>query len=116
MAIAGKRTDHMLSNFSLLWKFHKKLEIEIQDDHWTGHILPNEKQEFDVQKGMTISLIPYSNCSGITLKGFQYPLTQATMKQGEVGISNVATSKSRNYRSEKRTNVGHFPEGKTIGS
>jgi thiamine pyrophosphokinase len=115
MAIAGKRTDHMLSNFSLLWKFHKKLEIEIQDDHWTGHILPNEKQEFDVQKGMTISLIPYSNCSGITLKGFQYPLTQATMKQGEVGISNVATSKSVTIEVKKGRMLAIFLKEKQLG-
>ena len=91
-AIAGKRTDHMLSNFSLLWKFHKKLEIEIIDDDWMGYLLPNEKQEFEVKKGMTISLIPYSNCSEITLKGFQYPLTRASMKLGEVGVSNVSVS------------------------
>ncbi len=92
MAVAGKRIDHTLSNFSLLWKFHKKVHIEIVHDDWYAILLPNLKLKMDVKKGMTISLIPYSNCSGITLNGFQYPLSKASMKMGQVGVSNVALS------------------------
>lgn len=91
MAVTGKRIDHILSNFSLLWKFHKKMHIEIVHDDWYAILLPNLKLKIDVKKGMTISLIPFSNCSGITLSGFQYPLSRATMKTGQVGVSNVAS-------------------------
>jgi thiamine pyrophosphokinase len=92
MAIAGKRIDHILSNFSLLWRFHKKANIDIVHDNWFAQLLSNQKQNLKVKKGQIISLIPFSNCSGITLKGFQYPLTKATMKRGQVGVSNVASS------------------------
>ena len=39
--------------------------------------------------GTTVSLIPYGDCSGITLKGLRYPLKNATMRVGEIGASNV---------------------------
>jgi thiamine pyrophosphokinase len=90
-AMAGKRIDHLLSNFSLVWKFHKKANIEIVHDGWNAHLLPNQKQKYKVRKGMTISLIPFSDCAGITLAGFEYPLQNAVMNQGNVGVSNVAT-------------------------
>lgn len=93
MAAAGKRIDHTLSNFSLLWKYHKKNNVQIIHDGWKAFLLPNKKVSFDTHGGMTVSLIPYSDCSGITLQGFEYPLKNATMKLGEVGVSNVALGK-----------------------
>lgn len=93
MAAAGKRIDHTLSNFALLWSFHQKINVQITHDDWTAFLLPNQKASFDTHKGMTVSLIPYSNCSGITLQGFEYLLKNATMNLGEVGVSNVALGK-----------------------
>ncbi len=90
LGVAGKRIDHALSNFFLLWKFHSKMMIEVLGDDWHGFFLSNQKQIFNSKKGSTISLIPFSNCKGIFLKGFQYPLSNASMKLGEVGVSNVA--------------------------
>jgi thiamine pyrophosphokinase len=95
MGAAGKRIDHTLSNFSLFWKFHKKGNtIQIFHDDWWAALLNQTKNTLLVEKGMTISLIPFSNCSGITLKGFQYSLTNAKMKLSEVGISNIARGRT----------------------
>lgn len=90
LGMGGKRIDHILSNFSLIWKFEKKISIEMIHDDWSAYLLQNTKKKFDVRTGQTVSLIPFSNCSGITLRGLQYPLTNKAMKLGNVGISNVA--------------------------
>ena len=58
-------------------------------DDFHGYFLSNHAYEFRSQPGTTFSLIPFSSCSGITLKGFQFQLTKARMKLGEVGVSNV---------------------------
>lgn len=112
MAVAGKRIDHILSNFSLLWKFHKKMHIEIVHDNWQAILLPNLKLEIDVKKGMTISLIPFSNCSGITLSGFQYPLSKASMKTGQVGVSNVASKATVTIEIKRGNMLGIFLQDK----
>ncbi len=112
MAVAGKRVDHILSNFSLLWKFHKKMSIEIVHDDWHAYLLPNQKLSVDVRKGMTISLIPFSNCSGITLRGFQYPLTGASMKLGQVGVSNVASRPNVSIQIKRGHMLGIFLQDK----
>lgn len=91
LAAAGKRLDHTLSNFALMWSFSKKCLIEVQHDDWKAYLLTNDKEEFIVKKGMTVSLVPYSHCTGITLKGFKYSLTNSKMNVGEVGVSNVAS-------------------------
>lgn len=88
--ISGKRVDHMLSNFQLVWNFIKKINIEIVGDDWSAITMQNEKKQFHVPIGMTISLIPFSACKGITLRGFKYNLANSSMKLGEVGVSNLS--------------------------
>lgn len=90
VGIAGKRIDHTLSNFQLIWKFVKKIRMEFVHDDWSAIPIQREKKIFEVEPGMTISLIPASACKGITLRGFKYNLTNASMKLGEVGVSNIA--------------------------
>lgn len=93
VGMGGKRIDHTLSNFHLIWRFVKKINIEVVHDGWSAIPIQNQKMKFGVEVGMTISLIPFSTCRGITLKGFQYNLKNASMKLGEVGVSNVAAKK-----------------------
>jgi thiamine pyrophosphokinase len=91
LGMEGKRIDHTLANFFLLWRFQKKVRIELIHDDWTAYLLQNTTMKSTAQIGMTISLIPFSNCSGVTLKGFQYPLQNSKLEVGQVGVSNVAT-------------------------
>lgn len=36
-----------------------------------------------------ISIIPFGQCSGVTLRGLKYPLRDALLRVGQVGVSNV---------------------------
>jgi thiamine pyrophosphokinase len=42
--------------------------------------------------GTTVSLIPFGVCKGVTLRGLQYPLHNASMEVGEIGVSNIVTA------------------------
>jgi len=112
LAAAGKRIDHTLSNFSLLWNFAKKTNIRIVHDEWHAVLLPNQKTNFQIRKGMTVSLIPFSCCYGITLRGFKYPLTNAKMMQREVGVSNVATRSNVSIHIKRGNMLAIFLKGK----
>jgi thiamine pyrophosphokinase len=41
------------------------------------------------RKGTTVSILPEGVCRGVTLRGLQYPLTDASLGIGVVGVSNV---------------------------
>jgi thiamine pyrophosphokinase len=51
--------------------------------------------------GTTVSLIPFGSCSGITLLGLRYPLANATMNVGGIGVSNVVRSSPFSVRVRK---------------
>ena len=88
IAATGKRLDFTLGNLSVIWKYTSRIPLEFVGDGWTAR--PIERAAaFRAKVGTTISLIPFGQCSGITLRGLQYPLTNATMRVGEVGVSNV---------------------------
>jgi thiamine pyrophosphokinase len=64
------------------------MNITIVGDGWVA--LPVMKmRRVRVGPGTTVSLIPFGDCSGITLSGLQYPLKNARMRVGEIGVSNV---------------------------
>jgi thiamine pyrophosphokinase len=88
IAATGERLDHTLGNLSVIWNYTKDIEIEIVGDGFVA--LPiMKKKTIAAKKGTTVSLAPFGVCSGITLKGLFYALTNATMKVGEIGVSNV---------------------------
>jgi thiamine pyrophosphokinase len=59
-------------------------------DGWAAHPIVR-RIDLRVTKGSTVSLLPFGKCSGITLDGLHYPLTDATLQIGEIAVSNVAT-------------------------
>lgn len=88
IAATGNRLDHTLGNLSVIWNYTRRIEIEIVGDGFVA--LPVAKRKtIAAKKGTIISLVPFGVCSGITLTGLFYPLTNATMKVGEIGVSNV---------------------------
>jgi thiamine pyrophosphokinase len=90
IAATGKRLDHTLGNLSIIWNYARRIEIEIVGDGFVA--LPIvKKKTIEAKKGATVSLVPFGACSGITLTGLFYPLMNATMKVGEIGVSNVVT-------------------------
>lgn len=91
--LGGKRVDHLFSNFVLLWKYLPHFTLSAHHDDWTAFFLQDEKKEFTVGLGQTISLIPFENCSGVTLQGLRYPLKEGQIGFERTGVSNVAESK-----------------------
>ena len=88
MGATGKRVDFTLGNLSVIWNYTGKFEISFVGNGWQAMPVKSGKK-ITANPGSTISLIPFGACSGITLKGLRYPLTDATMKVGEIGVSNV---------------------------
>jgi thiamine pyrophosphokinase len=84
----GRRIDFTFGNMSVVWNYAHRMDIAFIGDGWIAKPVQSGKR-IKARPGTTISLIPFGRCSGITLKGLRYPLTNATMKVGEIGVSNV---------------------------
>lgn len=87
----GTRFDHSLANVNLLIKAEdKNIKATIIDSKNTINITRNEFQ-IEGKKGDLVSLLPISSVVyGVTTKGLEYPLNNATMHIGKaLGISNV---------------------------
>jgi thiamine pyrophosphokinase len=41
------------------------------------------------KRGALVSIIPFSACRGVTLRGLHYPLREAALPVGRIGASNV---------------------------
>ncbi len=94
----GGRIDHALANVSLLaMAVRKSVRVRIMDE-WCemfavsgdGHGGGDAAVEVKGETGQTVSLLPLTTeVTGITLEGFEYPLTGATMEIGKpYGVSN----------------------------
>lgn len=84
----GKRIDFTLGNLSVIWNYTSKMDITFVGERWLAMPVESRKR-VSAKTGTTVSLIPFGPCSGITLRGLQYPLSNASMKVGEIGVSNV---------------------------
>ena len=100
IAATGKRLDFTLGNLSVLWNYTSVVDMEFVGDGWTAMPVGPGKT-ITAPRGTTVSLIPFGNCYGITLKGLQYPLTNASMTVGEIGVSNVVRSSPFSVRVRK---------------
>ena len=86
----GTRIDHTLANVSLLALGVKRgIEIRLVNE-WCETFVAKDKCTIVGEPGQTVSLLPLSeSVTGITLEGFEYPLTKGTMEIGmPYGVSN----------------------------
>ncbi len=88
LGATGRRIDFTLGNFSVVWRYRKRLQVLFAGDGWYA-VPVGRKQRIDAPAGTTVSLIPFGPCSGITLRGLVYSLKNASMAVGVVGVSNV---------------------------
>jgi thiamine pyrophosphokinase len=91
VAIAGAtggRIDFTLGNFGVFWNYTRRLSMTFVGDGWVAFPV-GRRRTLEAPPGTTVSLIPFGNCSGITLRGLRYPLKEASMRTGEIGVSNV---------------------------
>jgi len=84
----GLRLDFTLGNLSVAWLYARRMSIRFVGDGWQAMPL-GETTRVRAVPGTTVSLIPFSRCSGITLRGLRYPLTGASLQGGAVAVSNV---------------------------
>jgi len=88
LGATGKRVDFTLGNFSVLWKYSSLLDLRFAGEGWYA-VPVGKKRTIRAPRGTTVSIIPFGPCEGITLRGLQYPLVNASMRPGETGLSNV---------------------------
>jgi thiamine pyrophosphokinase len=89
----GGRIDFTLGNLSVFWNYTRSLAITFAGDGWEAFPV-DRRRTLKAPRGTTVSLIPFGTCSGITLTGLLYPLKDATMRTGEIGVSNVVKNSS----------------------
>ncbi len=92
LGATGTRIDHMLANIHLLYlPLSKNIEASIIDEHNKIYLI-NQNTAIYKEKlhGPYISIQSFTErVTGITLKGFKYPLTNHTMYLGDsLGVSN----------------------------
>jgi thiamine pyrophosphokinase len=87
----GGRIDHTLANMFLLCKGQEKGIRTYLIDEYCEAFLLNGNVMFSKSTGQTISLVALSlQVEGISLRGFLYPLADATLRMGESRtVSNI---------------------------
>jgi thiamine pyrophosphokinase len=86
----GGRIDHTLANISLLIQ-GKRVGIEVKlIDEWCEVFLVDGRTVLEGEAGQIVSLFPFAGqAAGVTLTGFEFPLTKAVMETGRpYGVSN----------------------------
>ncbi len=84
----GRRLDHTLGNLVALSHYVRRLRVVACGDGW--HAFPVRSSEsIEATIGTTVSLIPFSDCRNVTLRGLKYPLQNAPLRAGHIAVSNV---------------------------
>lgn len=97
LGATGRRLDFTLGNLSVLWRYTRRLQITVAGDGWFA--LPVVRGcRVKARRGTRVSIVPFGSSSGITLRGLKYPLTNARMTIGEIGVSNVTVRSAFSVR------------------
>ena len=87
----GGRVDFTLGNLAVFWNYTDRLPITFAGDGWRA-VPVGRRLKARAARGVTVSLVPFGDCAGITLRGLKYGLRNARMRVGEIGVSNVVAS------------------------
>jgi thiamine pyrophosphokinase len=90
----GTRIDHVLANLSLLISgVQKDIPVKLIDE-WCEAFIVTGNYVMEGDAGQTVSFLPFSDrVTGVTLKGFEYPLENGVMEIGKpYGVSNRLNS------------------------
>jgi thiamine pyrophosphokinase len=87
--MTGGRMDMTLGNLIVLWKYIERIDIMLAGTGWVGFPVMGTAQ-FRAPRGSTVSIIPFGALRGVTLQGLRYPLRNATIKAGDIAVSNTS--------------------------
>ena len=96
LGATGSRIDHVIANIHILKEtLEKNISCKILDSKNEIQLIDKKTILEKDENYKYISLIPLTtNVSGITLKGFKYPLTDDTLEIGHsIGVSNEQIEK-----------------------
>lgn len=95
LGLTGLRTDHALTNLSVMLRWSNGFERLTAIDAFASYqFLTTTRNEVTIAAtvGQLISLIPFGVAKGVTTTNLQYALTAEDLTLGErEGLSNVAT-------------------------
>lgn len=86
------RYDHHLAAYSAL--FECKSDATILLDGWQARRVSQTPTTIETEPHSIISLIPFGDVTGATIKGCQFSLDNEPLTTGTRGISNIATGSS----------------------
>ena len=86
------RYDHHLAAYSALFECNSHATILL--DGWQARRVSQTPTKVETRPNSIISLIPFGDVTGVTIKGCQFSLDNETLTTGTKGISNVATGPS----------------------
>ena len=88
----GGRLDHALANLMLLVRAHRRGVFAQILAQGVRIVRVDGSLELRGAKGDTVSLLPLGEARGVSLRGFFYPLEDATLTADyPIGVSNVVT-------------------------
>jgi len=114
LGATGRRLDFTLGNLSVLWNYTAFLDITFRGDGWRAMPVGRSLMRA-ARPGTVVSLVPFGNCDGVTLRGLRYPLTNASMPVGEIGVSNVVRSSPFTVKVKRGKMLLVMLEGKGAG-
>ena len=89
----GGRPDFTLGNLLALYPYARKMDWCVEINGWQIYPLIKTKT-FNARPGARVSLLPLTPCSGVTLAGLKFPLTNARLPLGTTRtLSNVSLKK-----------------------
>jgi len=90
IAAIGSRMDHSLTNILLLKNFAERGETAVIINENNKIMITVNKLFLCEPVGSVISLVPITDCTGVTTENLEYPLNEAVMYAGTgLGISNI---------------------------
>jgi thiamine pyrophosphokinase len=93
LAATGIRADHSLTNILLLKGISERGERAVLIDEHNKITATNSHLLIHEAKGSIVSLVPLTDCKGVSTKNLEYPLCNADMYVGKgLGVSNIMTA------------------------
>jgi len=92
----GLRSDHAISNLLVFDSLPQPDILEIYDNYGIWRILTPGSHDFHFPHQRTVSLFSLHQVSGLTLKGFKFPLKDKDFAERFIGLSNKTVEQEVN--------------------